>query len=102
MEAMRKETGAHENGKHWTLVRIRELNRKKTFMSIWSLKIKRDPYVRLIKHEACLFDHVGMHKWGVKYWETYSLVINWISIRSILNLIILRDIQVVVSCIKSI
>ena len=37
--------------------------------------------------------HRGMQQWGVIYWDTYSLVVNWMSVRSMLTLIILRDIH---------
>ena len=34
-----------------------------------------------MKHKARLFSHGGMQQWGVNYWETYSPVVNWISVR---------------------
>ena len=57
---MRKEIGSHENYKHWTLVRRRELNGKHSSISICSLNRKRDPYGTLIKHKSCLCAHVQM------------------------------------------
>ena len=27
-----------------------------------------------------------MHQWGINYWETYTLVVNWISVRFLLIL----------------
>ena len=42
VEAKKKEICPHENYKNWTLFRRRELNRKKTIMSIWNFKRKRD------------------------------------------------------------
>ena len=40
VEAIRKEICSHEIDKYWTLVIRRELNGKKTIISIWSFKIK--------------------------------------------------------------
>ena len=37
-----------------------------------------------MKHKSRLFPHGGMQKWGVKYWLTYSSVVNWISVKSLL------------------
>ena len=37
-----------------------------------------------MKHKARLFTHGETQKLGLKYWETYAQVINWISVRSIL------------------
>ena len=52
VEATRKEIGAHENDKEWKLVRRRSLNVKNTIMYIWSFKINRYPYGRLIKPKS--------------------------------------------------
>ena len=48
---------------------------------------------RLIKHNARTCAHRGMHQWGVNYWENYSPVVNWKSIREMLTLSILREIH---------
>ena len=90
VEAMRKEIGAHEIDKNWTLVKIRELNGKKTIMSIWYFKINRALDRRVIKHKAHLCTHRGMQQWGVNYWYTYSPVVNWMSVIAILTLSILK------------
>ena len=93
VEEMRKEICAHEIDKNYTLVRRRELNGKKNIMYIWSFKRKRSPYGRILKHKARLCAHVGMQKGGVKYWDTYSPVVNWMSVGAILTLSILRELQ---------
>ena len=41
MEETRKEIGAYEIEKHWTLVIRRELNEKNNIMYIWPFKIKK-------------------------------------------------------------
>ena len=38
VEATIKYTSAHEDDKHWYLVRIREMNNENTIMSIWYFK----------------------------------------------------------------
>ena len=62
-------------------------------MSIWYFKRKRAPDGRVIKHELPLCDHGDMQQWGVNYWETYSPVVNWMSFRAIITLIILRELH---------
>ena len=91
---MRKEIGVHEIYKHWTLFRRRELNGKRTIVSIWSFNRNRAPDGRPIKNEAFLCAHKGILKLGANYWDTYSPVVNWMSVRSMLTLIILRELHI--------
>eukprot|EP00957_Ditylum_brightwellii_P148690 11320339-Ditylum_brightwellii.AAC.1 len=37
-----------------------------------------------MKHKACLCAHGGMQRWGVYFWETYSPVVNWTTVRTLL------------------
>ena len=62
---MINQKGSNENYNHWNLVRIIQLNGKKTIMSIWFFKRNRAPDGRLIKHKSCLCNHGSMQKWGV-------------------------------------
>ena len=62
-------------------------------MPIWYFKINRAPYGRLIKHKYRLCVHGGMQKWGVNCWETYYPVVNWMCVRVMLTLIILRELH---------
>ena len=71
VEAMRKKISAHEIDKDWNLVRRRELNEKKTIMSMRSFKRRIAPDESIIKHRAHLCAYGGMQQWGVNYWETY-------------------------------
>ena len=50
-------------------------------LAIWAFRRKRFPYDRINKHNARLCDHGGMQTYGVIYWETYSPTVNWISVR---------------------
>ena len=90
MEAVRKKIGAHEIDKHWNLVIRREVNGKNRIVSILSFNRNRAPDGRLIKNKYRLCEHGGMNQWGVNLWETYSPVFNWMSVRAILTLSILR------------
>ena len=62
-------------------------------MYIWCFNRKRDPDERLIKQKDCLCAHRGMHQWGVDCWDIYSPVVNWVSVRSMLALSILRELH---------
>ena len=53
-------------------------------MAIWSFKRKRYPDGTLNKHKARLCAHGGQQQWGINYWETYSPVVNWVSVRFLL------------------
>ena len=53
-------------------------------MAIWSFKRKRFPDGMLNKHKARLCAHGGQQQWGVNYWETYAQVVDWISVRFLL------------------
>ena len=85
IEAMQTEVEAHESREHWTMVeRITLPIGAKTIRAIWSFKRKRFPDGRLNKHKARLCAHGGMQQWGENYWETYSPVVNMLSVRLLL------------------
>ena len=44
-----------------------------------------------MEHESKISAHGGMKQWGVKYWETYSPVVNWISVLSLLDIAIIHE-----------
>eukprot|EP00957_Ditylum_brightwellii_P103456 7883200-Ditylum_brightwellii.AAC.1 len=37
-----------------------------------------------MKHKARLCAHGGMQQWGINFWETYSPVVNWITVKTLL------------------
>ena len=83
--AMGTEVTAHEDRNHWTMVQRSTMPvGTKTIRAIWSFKRKRFPDGRLNKHKARLCAHGGMQKWGENYWETYSPVVNMLSVRLLL------------------
>jgi hypothetical protein len=92
--AMSKEVDDHESREHWTPVPRKELPPgTKTIMSVWSFKRKRYPDGRVLKHKARLCAHGGQQTWGVNYWETYAPVVNWFSVRTLMVLSLLNDLE---------
>ena len=85
VEAMISEINDHEERDHWELIDRNSMPKgHRTIMSILSFKIKRYPDGRIMKYKARLCAHGGQQKLGVNYWDTYSLVVNWISVRLLL------------------
>ncbi len=81
IKAMPTEVEAHKSPNHWTMVPCNSLPEgAKTILAIWSFKKKRFPDGQLNKHKAWLCAHEGIQQWGEKYWETYSPVVNMLSI----------------------
>ena len=56
----------------------------KTILSICYFSSNIFPYGILMKHKSRLYEHGVMQQWGVNYWVTYSPVLNWIIVRSLL------------------
>jgi hypothetical protein len=82
-DAMIKEANAHTNHDHWEVwLRSDVPAGQDVLPSVWAFKRKRRIDTRSIyKYKARLNIHGGMQKHGVNYWETYSPVVNWFSIR---------------------
>jgi hypothetical protein len=87
IEAMGKEVNDHKTRDHWDIVRRSSIPAGvKTIQAIWSFKRKRYPDGTLNKHKARLCAHGGMQQWCVSYWETYSPVVNMLTVRLLLAL----------------
>ena len=85
VEAMEKEINDHESRSHWAVVHRDTLPTKaRPIKAIWSFKRKRAPDGSLLKHKARMCAHGGMQQWGDSYWETYSPVVNMLTVRLIL------------------
>eukprot|EP00984_Skeletonema_dohrnii_P025786 scaffold14972_cov139-Skeletonema_dohrnii-CCMP3373.AAC.1 len=85
LDAMEKEIDDHTERGHWIIVpRSSMPTGKKSIKSIWSFKRKRLPSGELLKHKARLCAHGGMQQWGENYWETYSPVVNMLTVRLLL------------------
>ena len=94
LQAMLKEVDDHETRQHWSVVERNKLPPgTKTIMAIWSFKRKRFPDGRIMKHKARLCAHGGMQRWGENYWETYSPVVNWLSVRLLLSISIIHKLH---------
>ena len=85
LQAMLDEIEVHESREHWTLMERKDLPPgAKTIMAIWSFKRKRFPDGSLNKHKARLCAHGGQQTWGQDYWDTYAPVVAWASVRMLL------------------
>ena len=62
-------------------------------MSMWSFKINRAPYGRLKKTQGLPVLPQRYEAMGVNYCDTYSPVVNWTSVRSMITLSILRELH---------
>ena len=94
IEAMVKEINDHTTREHWDVVPRSEMPAgTKTILSVWAFKRKTYPDGRLLKHKARLNAHGGMQTWGVDYWETYAPVVNWISVRTLMTLSVIHDLE---------
>ena len=75
----------HEKRDHWTLMEKKDPPPgDKTIMAIWSFKRKRYPDGSLNKHKSRLCAHGGHQTWGQYYWDTYAPVVTWDSVRLLL------------------
>ena len=85
VDDMDKEILDHKNSEHWSIVHRNTLpNKARPIKAIWYFKRKRKPDGALLKHKARLCANGGMQQWGDSYWETYSPVVNMLTVRLIL------------------
>ena len=75
----------HKRGGNWSIVHCDTLlNKAQHIKAIWSFKQKRKLYGEKLNHNARLCAHCGMQQWDDNYWETYSPLVNMLSVRLIL------------------
>ena len=87
IKAMEREVADHVTRGHWEVVPNSVMPQgNKPILAIWSMKRKRDPGGAIIKWKARLCAHGGMQTKGINYWETYSLVVSWTTVRLVLIL----------------
>jgi hypothetical protein len=104
--AMAKEMDDHQRQKHTQVVRkysIKDLTKADILMGFWSFKQKRTPLGELLKHKARFCTHGGQQCYGVSYLETYSPVVNWFKLRTLIILSIVKQwktkqIKMVLAC----
>jgi hypothetical protein len=93
IKAAEAEVKSHVDNEHVELVRRDQLPKgTKVLSSVWSMKRKRRILSREVyKWKARLNAHGGQQEHGINFWETYSPVVNWFSIRLFLVISILRN-----------
>ena len=93
LQAVVKEMNDHISRKHWQLIPRSSVPRGvKVLPSVWSMKRKRDIQTnKVYKWKARLNVHGGRQTYGVNYWETFSPVVTWITIRIVFLLIIINN-----------
>jgi hypothetical protein len=81
--AMIKEANDHTTRLHWAFWEKQNVPAgHKILSAIWAFKRKRRIDKRAVyKHKARINVHEGQQTYGVNYWETFSPVVNWFSIR---------------------
>ena len=93
VNAMINEINDHVNRKHWKLVTRDSVPKdQKVLPSVWSMKRKRDIKTQKVyKWKARLNIHGGKQVYGVNYTDTFSPVVNWITVRLILILSLIHQ-----------
>jgi len=92
IDAMKKEVADHEQRGHWELVRVEDIpSETKILPAVWSMKCKRRIATgEIYKWKARLNVHGGKQEKGIHFWETYSPVVSWFSIRVFLIIAIIN------------
>ena len=92
LKAAQAEVKSHVDNKHFVLRERKDLPQNtKVLSSVWSMKRKRCILSREVyKWKARLNAHGGQQEHGINFWETYSPVVNWFSIRLFLVISIIR------------
>ena len=92
IEAIEKELDDHILRKHWKVVPLQNVPKDKTCLPmVWSMKRKRNPLGEITRYKARLC--AGGHKSVefVDYWDTYSPVVSWQTVRLIFILAIANN-----------
>jgi histone deacetylase 1/2 len=92
IEAMQREIKDHEELKHWELVPRSTVPRDTLILpSVWAMRRKRRIDTREVyRWKARLNLHGGKQVKNVHFWETYSPVVKWSSIRLFLTIALVR------------
>ena len=94
VDAMEKEILDHKNGKHWSIVHRNTLpNKEWPIKAIWYFKRKRNTDGEILKQKARLCVHGRIQQWGDSYWETHSPVVNMLTVRLILAIANIHNID---------
>ena len=94
IEAMEAKVESHVKRNHWKIVTCQQMcqlgYKENVIMAVWSMKQKRNPLGKVIKHKVRLCAHGGQTKQGVHYDTTYSPVVAWSTIHLMLILSIIH------------
>jgi len=92
LKAMRKDLLNHVERKHWKVVPVNSIPPDKIMLPmVWSMKRKTNPIGKVVKWKARLC--VGGHR-SVKfvdYWDTYSPVVSWNTVRLLLVISLINN-----------
>ena len=90
--AMHKELSDHVLRKHWKVVPLSSVPSHKVCLPmVWAMKRKRNPLGEITKWKArlCAGGHRSVE--FVDYWDTYSPVVAWQTIRLVFTLAIVNQ-----------
>ena len=92
-KAMGKEINDHQEGGHWEVIPKSKMPRgHKVMRGVWSMKRKRRVGTgEIYKWKARLCIDGSSQQHGVNYWETYSPVVTWETVQSLLTLAIMNE-----------
>lgn len=88
LDAAKKEFDAHCDNKHWDIIERKDVPRDKNVLpAVWAMKRKRDILTRKVKkYKARLNVHGGKQVFGEDFYETFSPVVMWMTVRFLLIL----------------
>lgn len=95
IEAMEKEVLAQEGAGNWTLTLLNKVPQGSTILpAVWQMKRKRRISTREVyKHKARLNIDGSKQTKGLNYWDTYSPVASWSTIRMVLIMALIGNWQ---------
>ena len=90
-EAAIKDFNDHSDRGHWEMIERKDVPEdKKVIPAVWSMKRKRDIKTReILKYKARLNFHGGKQVYGEDYFEKFSPVVTWMTIRFLMTLSLL-------------
>ena len=91
-QAMIKEVEAQTENGNWRIISRKDVPKGEPVLpSVWAMRRKRKIATQEVyKWKARLNIHGGKQEYGLNYWETYSPVVTWATVRLILILVILN------------
>ena len=92
-EAMVDEINSHTDNGHWKVVgRDKVPKGTKVLPSVWAFRRKRRIATQEVyKWKSRINIHGGKQEYGVNYWETYSPVVGWSTIRLFLSVMLMNN-----------